>query len=51
MCDQDHFLEDLKKYTRRDVGVLAAAVGVAVMLPASSNAVAVTEKRRQHQDA
>jgi carboxymethylenebutenolidase len=43
MCDQDHFLEDLKKYTRRDVGVLAAAVGVAAMLPRASNAVDVKE--------
>jgi carboxymethylenebutenolidase len=43
MCDQDHFQEDLKKYTRRDVGVLAAAVGVAVMLPRAVNAVDVKE--------
>jgi len=43
MCDQDHFQEDLKKYTRRDVGVLAAAVGVAAMLPRASNAVDVKE--------
>jgi len=43
MCDQDHFLEDLKKYTRRDVGVLAASVGVAAMLPRASNAVDVKE--------
>jgi len=43
MCDQDHFREDLKKYTRRDVGVLAAAVGVAAMLPRASNAVDVKE--------
>jgi carboxymethylenebutenolidase len=44
MCDQDHFDEDLKKYTRRDVGVLAAAVGVTAMLPRASNAVDVKEK-------
>ncbi len=43
MCDQD-FQEDLKKYTRRDVGVLAAAVGVAAMLPRASNAVDVKER-------
>jgi carboxymethylenebutenolidase len=43
MCDQDHFQEDLKKYTRRDVGVLAAAVGIVAMLPRASNAVAVKE--------
>jgi carboxymethylenebutenolidase len=41
MCDQDHFEEDLKKYSRRDVGVLAAAVGVAFMLPRAANAVDV----------
>src|SRR5882672_3327514 len=43
MCDQDHFEEDLKKYTRRDVGTLAAAVGVAFMLPRAANAVDVKE--------
>ena len=43
MCDQDHFEEDLKKYTRRDVGVLAAAVGVAFTLPRAANAVDVKE--------
>jgi carboxymethylenebutenolidase len=43
MCDQDHFEEDLKKYSRRDVGVLAAAVGVAMMLPRAANAVDVKE--------
>ena len=43
MCDQDHFAEDLKKYTRRDVGVLAAAVGVAFMLPRAANALDVKE--------
>jgi carboxymethylenebutenolidase len=43
MCDQDQFQEDLKKYTRRDVGVLAAAVGVVAMLPRASNAVDVKE--------
>src|SRR5499427_4563697 len=41
MCDQDLFQEDLKKYSRRDVGVLAAAVGVAYMLPRAANAVDV----------
>jgi carboxymethylenebutenolidase len=44
MCDQDQFQEDLKKYTRRDVGVLAAAVGVAAMLPRASNAVDVKDR-------
>jgi carboxymethylenebutenolidase len=43
MCDQDHFEEDLKKYSRRDVGTLAAAVGVAMMLPRAANAVDVKE--------
>jgi carboxymethylenebutenolidase len=43
MCDQDHFEEDLKKYSRRDIGVLAAAVGVAFMLPRAANAVDVKE--------
>jgi carboxymethylenebutenolidase len=43
MCDQDHFAEDLKKYSRRDVGTLAAAVGVAMMLPRAANAVDVKE--------
>ena len=43
MCDQDHFEEDLKKYTRRDVGVLAAAVSAAFMLPRAANAVDVKE--------
>ncbi len=43
MCDQDHFAEDLKKYSRRDVGTLAAAVGVAAMLPRSAFAVDVKE--------
>ncbi len=43
MCDQDHFDEDLKKYSRRDVGVLAAAVGVSFMLPRAAHAVDVKE--------
>jgi carboxymethylenebutenolidase len=43
MCEQDYFEEDLKKYTRRDVGVLAAAVGVAFMLPRAANALDVKE--------
>jgi carboxymethylenebutenolidase len=43
MCDQVHFEEDLKKYTRRDVGTLAAAVGVAAMLPRAAHAVDVKE--------
>jgi carboxymethylenebutenolidase len=43
MCDQDHFAEDLKKYSRRDVGALAAAVSVMAMLPRAAHAVDVKE--------
>jgi carboxymethylenebutenolidase len=43
MCDQDHFDEDLKKYSRRDIGALAAAVGIAAILPRSAFAVDVKE--------
>jgi carboxymethylenebutenolidase len=43
MCDQDHFEEDLKKYSRRDVGALAAAVGMVMMLPRAANAMDVKE--------
>ena len=43
MCDQDHFYEDLKKYTRRDIGTFAAAIGVVAMLPRSAFAVDTKE--------
>ena len=43
MCDQDHFYEDMKKYTRRDVGTFAAAIGVVAMLPQSAWAVDTKE--------
>lgn len=44
MCDQDHFEEDLKKYSRRDLGVLVTAgLGAAFLLPRSANAAEVTE--------
>jgi carboxymethylenebutenolidase len=43
MCDQDHFQEDLKKYSRRDVGTIAAAIGLAAMLPRAADAVDVKE--------
>ena len=43
MCDQDHFYEDMKKYTRRDVGSFAAAIGVVAMLPRSAFAVDTKE--------
>lgn len=43
MCDQDHFEEDLKKYSRRDLGVLAAAgMGAAMMLPRAADAADVS---------
>ena len=45
MCDQDHFEEDLKKYSRRDVGAMAAiGVGAAMMLPRTANAAEVSDK-------
>lgn len=44
MCDQDHFEEDVKRYSRRDIGIMAAAgVGAAMVLPRSANAAAVNE--------
>ena len=44
MCDQDHFEEDIKKYSRRDVGALAAVgVGAAIMVPRAANAAEVKE--------
>jgi carboxymethylenebutenolidase len=48
MCDQDHFAEDAEIYekrglvTRRQFGILLGA-GVAMMLPAVTNAVGVTD--------
>ena len=44
MCDQDHFEEDMKKYSRRDLGTLAAlGIGAAIMLPRAANAAEVSE--------
>jgi carboxymethylenebutenolidase len=44
MCDQDHFEEDLKKYSRRDIGTMAAVgVGAAMILPRAANAAEVSE--------
>jgi carboxymethylenebutenolidase len=44
MCDQDHFEEDLKKYSRRDIGALAAVgLGAAMMLPRAASAAEVSE--------
>lgn len=45
MCDQDHFEEDLKKYSRRDVGAMAAiGMGAAMMLPRAANAAEVSDQ-------
>ena len=44
MCDQDHFEEDLKKYSRRDIGVIAAGVGAAMMVPRAANAAEVSDR-------
>ncbi len=44
MCDQDHFEDDLKKYSRRNFGTVAAAgVGAAMLLPRTANAAEVSE--------
>ncbi len=49
MCDQDHYDDDLKEYlartnlTRREIGTLAAGVGLAMLLPRAANAVDVKE--------
>ncbi|WP_436716073.1 dienelactone hydrolase family protein [Roseiconus lacunae] len=46
MCDQDHFENDLKRYSRRDMGSMAAAAGVgaAMFLPAVANAAEVDDQ-------
>lgn len=45
MCDQDHFEEDLKKYSRRDLGRFAAlGAGAAMVLPKTANAAEVVGK-------
>lgn len=45
MCDQDHFEEDLKKYSRRDIGAMAVAgVGASFLLPRAADAAEVTGK-------
>jgi carboxymethylenebutenolidase len=37
MCDQDHFEDDLKKYSRRDLGALAAlGIGASILFPDDS---------------
>lgn len=44
MCDQDHFEEDLKRYSRRDASfIVSASLGAAFMLPRSANAAEVSE--------
>lgn len=44
MCDQDHFDEDVKRYSRRDLGVMVSAgIGAAFLLPQSAQAVEVAE--------
>jgi carboxymethylenebutenolidase len=45
MCDQDHFEEDVKRYSRRDVGIMVTAgIGAAILLPRSAHAADVTEQ-------
>ncbi len=43
MCDQDHFEEDVKKYSRRDLATFAAAGSAALMLPRVAGAADVNE--------
>ncbi len=44
MCDQDHFDEDAKKYSRRDLGVMVTAgLGAALLFPKSAHAVEVAD--------
>ena len=49
MCDQDHYDDDLKKYTakgavsRRQFGALSLGAGMAFLVPRAADAVAVTE--------
>lgn len=42
MCDHDHFEDDLKKYSRRDFGAMAAAAVGAAMLPRTARAAEVS---------
>ncbi|MCA9114413.1 MAG: dienelactone hydrolase family protein [Planctomycetaceae bacterium] len=42
MCDQDHFEEDLKKYSRRDINAMAAAGLGAFLWPRAANAAEVS---------
>lgn len=42
MCDQDHFEDDVKKYSRRDIGALTAA-GLLATLPRVAQAKGISE--------
>ncbi|GAB5405053.1 MAG: dienelactone hydrolase family protein [Aureliella sp.] len=44
MCDQDHFDEDIKKYSRRGFGTLAGGIGATALLPSVANAVEVADQ-------
>lgn len=45
MCDQDHFDEDIKKYSRRDLGALAAlGMSAAIFFPQDSKGLKVSEQ-------
>ena len=45
MCDQDHFEDDLKKYSRRNFNAIATAgVGAAMMLPRAIDAAEVSDR-------
>ena len=50
MCDQDHFEDDLAKYaertalTRRQLGVLSAGAGLALLLPRAAQAQGLRER-------
>ncbi len=44
MCDQDHFDEDVKKYSRRDLGIMVSAgIGAALLLPQAAYAFETAE--------
>jgi carboxymethylenebutenolidase len=44
VCDERHFEEDLKKYSRRDLGILTTGLGAAMFFPQQVNAAEVVEK-------
>jgi carboxymethylenebutenolidase len=44
MCDQDLFNEDVKKYSRRDLGIIVSGgIGAALLLPQSAQAFETVE--------